>query len=143
MVVGCPCILMLYRPQLFGPRFPPVSLLVFNDLACILCTQFDENRPIMGLPVPPSNKPGTRSSRVGLEFTSTPVSEPTASLSRARPSYPALGSFTQPEFCLEDSSTPAINCTPSTPSFTPGTSSDDAIGVRSSVRAAICSAKSA
>src|SRR6266436_9012623 len=84
MVVVCPYILMPYRTQLSGPRFPPVKLPIFNDLACILSTQSDENRPILGLPVPPSNKPGTHSSRVGLEFTLS--QRPTASLRRARPS---------------------------------------------------------
>src|SRR5258708_34533004 len=37
MVVECPYRLMLNRTQLSGPRFPSLSLPVFNRLARILC----------------------------------------------------------------------------------------------------------
>src|SRR6266850_3523594 len=53
------------------------------------------------------------------------------------------GIFTQAEFWREDSKTPEMKRTPSTPSSTLGTSSDAGIGARRAFRAAICSAKSA
>src|SRR5437588_13104838 len=134
MVVGCPYILILGRTQLSGPRFPLLTILIFNGLASLLSPnpcQIDRKWDCVShLRTSPPHFLGL--CRVGL-YSGLPYSFP----------YPADGSFTHAEFCLEDFSTPSINSTPSTPSFTPGTSREEAAGARPAFRAAICSAKSA
>src|SRR2546425_7159789 len=100
------------------------------------------NRPKMGLTVPPPNK-GSTHGLFGLDGTKLVLEAARGERARVPTPYRWVRRLTQAEFCPEDFSTPSINRTPATPSSTPGTRSDDAIGSRPASLALICSAKSA
>ena len=148
MVVGCPYILIPCRTQVSGPRFPCISIFLFNRLARLLSAEPRQIDRKWDCPshLRTSNCPFCL---VGSAFCLPRLlsGRPTAPQSSTRVSayhfdYELAGIITQLEFCLEDSSTPSINRTPATPSWTPGTSSEAGFGTRPSFRAAICSAKS-
>src|SRR6266581_2800649 len=100
MVVECPYILIPYRTQLSGPRFPQLTLFTFNGLAGLLSQK----------PLPIARKWDYLSH---LRTSRRPPSPPSQGGTSVRPnsfsSYCDDGRLTQAEFCREESSTPAMN----------------------------------